>query len=236
MRRPEDVMESLCGTRGSPSTVRELNKKLYGRIEAWRARRPEGHRPYVYLDGILLKRSWGGEVRNATAPVAIGVSEDGFRRILGVAEGAKEDKASWNTLLRHLKERSLAGVKLFISDTCLGLVEALGEMYPDASWQRCMVHFYRNVFTVAPKGKVREVVAMLKAIHAQEHRREALGKSQSVAKKLEGMKLRKAPDGNPALMLVAARLRHIAGSKCGSRQYLDVSLLKRDRIEEQQSA
>src|SRR5262249_20345647 len=155
------------GMRVSPSTVSELNKKIYGQIHDWRNRPITGAHPYVYLDGIWLKRCWGGEVRNVAVLVAVGVNADGFREILGVMEGAKEDKESWQALLRYLKGRGLAGVRLFISDACLGLVESLAEFYPDALWQRCAVHFYRNVFTAAPKGKVAEVAAMLKAIHAQ---------------------------------------------------------------------
>ncbi len=73
----------------------------------------------------------------------------------------------------------------------MGLVESIGEHFPDARWQRCVVHFYRNVFSVVPRGKVREVAAMLKAIHAQEDRQEALKKAESVAKKLKEMKLKK---------------------------------------------
>src|SRR5690606_13926069 len=106
---------------------------------------------------------WGGEVKNVSVLVAIGVGSDGFRRILGVAEGEKEDKAGWLSFLKHLKQRGLKGVRLIISDACLGLVEALEETYPEAAWQRCVVHFYRNVFSHVPNGKVREVAAMLKA-------------------------------------------------------------------------
>ena len=84
----------------------------------------------MFLDGIWLKRSWGGEVENVAVLVAIGVAEDGYREILGVCEGTKEDKESWRNFLRHLKERGLRGVRLVISDKCLGLVEALGEFYP----------------------------------------------------------------------------------------------------------
>ena len=73
--------------------------------------------------------------------VAIGVREDGYREILGVVEGVKEDTESWRNFLRHLKQRGLLGVQLFISDKCLGLLEALGEFYPEAAWQRCMVHW-----------------------------------------------------------------------------------------------
>jgi putative transposase len=154
VRRVEDVTQALWGTRVSPSTVSSLNKKIYGRIEEWRNRPITGQHVYVYLDGIYLKRSWGGEVKNVAILVAIGVNQDGFREVLGVCEGGKEDKASWLSFLRHLKQRGLQGTKMFISDKCLGLVEALGETFPEAAWQRCTVHFYRNVFTAVPKGKV----------------------------------------------------------------------------------
>jgi len=275
VRRVEDITEALWGSKVSPGTISNLNAKIYKTIETWRKKPIEGAHPYVYLDGIALKRSWGGEVKNVSVLVAVGVNREGYRDVLGVAEGAKEDKASWSAFLRYLKERGLKGVELFISDKCLGLIESLGEFYPKASWQRCIVHFYRNVFTVVPKGKVKEVAAMLKAIHAQEDKKEALRKADIVIKKLQGMKLSRAadllkegieetvsyyafpsqhwrrirtnnplerimkeirrrtrvvgsfPDGNSALMLVAARLRHIAGTRWGLQQYL-----KMDRLEE----
>jgi transposase-like protein len=283
VRRVEDITEALWGTRVSPSTVSELNKKIYGRIEEWRSRPIVGSHPYVYLDGIYLKRSWGGEVQNVAVLVAIGVSQEGFREVLGVVEGAKEDKAGWLNFLRHLKSRGLTGPRLFVSDKCLGLLEALGETYPEARWQRCMVHFYRNVFSVVPRRKVRAVAAMLKAIHAQEDVEEARKKASRVIEKLESMALTKAaellregvdetlrfyefprehwrrirtnnpmerimkeirrrtrvvgafPDGTSALMLVAARLRHIAGTKWGSHRYLDMTLLQQEDREEEKA-
>jgi transposase-like protein len=120
VRRVETITEALWGTRVSPATVSKLNKKIYRHIEDWRNRPIEGAYPYVYLDGMVLKRSWGGEVRNLSVLVAIGVGRDGFRKVLGVAEGAKEDKAGWSDFLRHLKARGLDGVQLVISDACLG--------------------------------------------------------------------------------------------------------------------
>ena len=177
----------------SPSAVSELNQKIYVQIEAWRTRPIEGEHVYVYLDGIWLKRSWGGEVKNVAVLVAIGVRADGHREILGVAEGTKEDAESWRNFLRHLKQRGLRGVRLFTSDKSLGLLEALGEFYPEAAWQRCMVHWYRNVMSVVPKGKVKEVVAMLKAIHAQEDRQAALEKARLVAEKLDALRWARRP-------------------------------------------
>ena len=284
VRRVEDITEALWGTRVSSGTVSNLNKKIYKKTESWRNRSIEEIFPYVYLDGIFLKRSWGGEVRNVAVLVAIGVAADGFRQVLGVAEGAKEDKQSWTNFLRYLKGRGLRGVKVFVSDKSLGLVETLGEFYPDARWQRCMVHFYRNVFTVVPKRRVREVATMLKAIHAQEDLEEAQKKAKGVAEKLKGMKLPKAaklltegidetltyyafpqqhwrrirtnnplerilrevrrrtrvvgafPDGNSALMLVAARLRHISATKWGTKKYLDMDRLREMELQQEATA
>jgi putative transposase len=128
----------------------------------------EAEHPYVFLDGIVLKRSWAGEVRNVSLLVAIGVNSQGLREILGICEGAKEDKAGWSAFLKHLKGRGLKGVRLIISDACLGLAESAAEFFPEAGWQRCVVHWYRNLFSHVPSTKVREVAAMLKAIHASE--------------------------------------------------------------------
>jgi len=263
VRRVEDITQALWGTRVSPGTVSNLNKKIYERIEQWRNRPIEGNFPYVYLDGIVLKRTWADQVRNISVLVAIGVDAEGYRRVLGVCEGAKEDKAGWSSFLRHLKKRGLTGVELVISDACLGLAQSIADFYPQAKWQRRIVHFYRNVFSVVPRGMVKKVAMMLKAIHAPEDREAADEKARSVIKKLKKMKLPKAakkvedsvhetlayygfpsehwrrirtnnplerilrevrrrtrvvgafPDGNSALMLVAARLRHIAGSRWG---------------------
>jgi putative transposase len=85
--------------------------------------------------------------------VAIGVARSGYREILAVSEGAKEDKASWTNFLRELKQRGLKGVRMFVSDKCLGLVENFAEFYPEAKWQRCVVHFYRKDRGADREGK-----------------------------------------------------------------------------------
>ena len=274
VRRVEDITEALWGTKVSPGTISNLNKDIYEKIDAWRNKPITEEYPYVYLDGTILKRSWAGEVRNVSILVAIGVSESGYRNVLGVVEGEKEDKAGWSNFLTNLKSRGLKDTQLFITDKCIGLVESIEEFFPKARWQRCMVHFYRNVFSVVPNGKVKEVAAMLKAIHAQEDREAALEKASAVASKLQAMKLPKAknmiddfihetleymhfpmehwrrirtnnplerimkeikrrtkvvgsfPDGNSALMLASARLRHIMGTKSSSKRYLNMDLLK----------
>ena len=135
----EDITEALWGTRVSPSTVSNLNKKIYVKIEAWRNRRIEGEHPYLYLDGIVMKRTWAGEVRNVSLLVASAVNSEGYREILGICEGAKEDKSGWSAFLRHLVDRGLTGVRLIISDACRGLMESAAEYLPEARWQRCMV-------------------------------------------------------------------------------------------------
>ena len=272
-RRVPDITEALWDTRVSSSTISKLNHSVYEHIEKWRNRPIEGEFPYVYLDGVSLKRSWGGEVGNVSVLIAMGVGRDGYRRILGVVEWAREDKAGWGGFLRHLKSRGLSGVRMFISDACLGLKESLGDFYPEALWQRCVVHFCRNVFSYVPRGKVEEVSLMLKAIHASESKEAARAKAKKVVGRLKEMRLAFAarwvegcveemltyyrfpsshwrrirtnnpmeriireirrrsrvvgafPDGQSALMLCAARLRHISGTKWGSRRYLDMDLL-----------
>lgn len=132
------------------------------------------------------------EVENVSILVALAVNEEGFREIIGAAEGAKEDKASWNNFLKSLKERGLKEAKLFVGDKCLGMVKTLGDVFPEAQYQRCIVHFYRNVFSSTPHGKMAEVTAMLKAIHAQEDLESARQKASAVVVKLRTMKLKEA--------------------------------------------
>ena len=192
VRRVEDITEALWGTRVSPATVSALNQKIYEKIEEWRKRPLSQHYPYIFVDGIWLKRSWGGEVESISVLVAIGVNSQGYREIIGVAEGSKEDKESWQEFFRYLKERGLQSVNLIISDKSLGLSEILGDFFPEAKWQRCVVHFYRNVLTAVPKGKAKEVALMIKAIHSQEDKEAARKKAKDVIDKLKAMKLQKA--------------------------------------------
>ena len=271
----EGIAEALWGSKVSPATISELNKKAYVHIENWRNRPLQsGRYPYVYVDGIYLCRNWGGEYENISVLVAIAVNEDGFREVLGAAEGMKEDKASWVNFFRWLRGRGLDGVKLIVGDKCLGMLEAVGEVFPDAKYQRCTVHFYRNVFSVVPKSKVKLVAKMLKAIHAQESKKAAREKAKAVIAELRAMKLREAankveygveetltycdfpsehwtkirtnnclerlnreirrrtrvvgafPDGNSALMLVCARLRHVAGTQWGNKKYMNMKHLE----------
>ena len=193
VRRVEDITEALWGSKVSASTISELNKKAYVNIEAWRNRPLQGGKyPYVYVDGIYLKRNWGGEYENVAVLVAIAVNGDGYREVLGAAEGMKEDKASWVSFFQWLRGRGLEGVKLIVGDKCLGMLEAVGEVFPEAKYQRCVVHFCRNVFSVVPKSKVKNVAKMLKAIHAQESKKASREKAAAVVSELKAMKLPEA--------------------------------------------
>ena len=274
-RRESSVEEALWGSKVSPATISELNKKAYVHIEDWRNRPLQGGRyPYVYVDGIYLRRNWGGEYENVAVLVAIAVNEDGFREVLGAAEGMKEDKASWVSFFQWLRGRGLDGVKLVVGDKCMGMLEAVGEVFPDTKYQRCTVHFYHNVFSVVPKSKVKIVAKMLKAIHAQESKKASREKAKAVVAELRVMKLKEAakkvedgieetltycdfpsehwtrirtnnvierlnreirrrtrvvgtfPDGNSALMLVCARLRHVAGTQWGCKKYMNMKHLE----------
>ena len=275
VRRVEDITEVLWGSKVSSATISELNKKAYVHIEDWRNRPLQGgHYPYVYVDGIYLRRNWGGEYENVAVLVAIAVNEAGFREVLGAAEGMKEDKTSWVSFFQWLRGRGLDGVKLIVGDKCMGMLEAVGEVFPDAKYQRCTVHFYRNVFSVVPRSKVKIVAKMLKAIHAQESKKASREKAKAVVAELRAMKLKEAakkiedgieetltycdfpsehwtrirtnnvierlnreirrrtrvvgtfPDGNSALMLVCARLRHVAGTQWVNKKYMNMKHLE----------
>ncbi len=280
VRRVEDITEALWGTKVSPSTISELNKNAYVHIEEWRSRSLQGGKyPYVYVDGIYLRRNWGGTYENVSVLVAIAVNEDGYREVLGAAEGMKEDKASWTEFFKWLKSRGLTGVKLVVGDKCLGMLEAVSEVFPEAKYQRCTVHFYRNVFSVVPRSKIKLVAKMLKAIHAQESKSASQEKAKQVIQSLQEMKLKEAaakiensidetltytefpfehwtrirtnnvierlnreirrrtrvvgtfPDGNSALMLVCARLRHVAGTHWGNKKYMNMNHLETTGLE-----
>lgn len=271
VRRVEDITEALWGSKVSPATISELNKKAYVHIEDWRNRPlQDGRYPYVYVDGIYLRRNWGGEYENVAILVAIAVNEDGFREVLGTVEEMEEDKASWVSFFQWLRRRGL----LIVGDKCMGMLEAVGEVFPGAKYQRCTVHFYRNVFSVVPKSKVKIVAKMLKAIHAQESQKASRDKAKTVVAGLRAMKLKEAakkvedgieetltycdfpsehwtrirtnnvierlnreirrrtrvvrtfPDGNSALILVCARLHHVAGTQWGSKKYMNMKHLE----------
>ena len=130
-RRVDDISQLLWGERMPSQTLSDKLRKVYDQIDEWRNRPLGGECPYVFMDGVWHKRSWGGSVENVSVLVAI-----------GVAEGMKEDKASWEQFIRSMIERGLKGVRLVVGDRCAGLVATVGEMLPQARYQRCMVHLH----------------------------------------------------------------------------------------------
>lgn len=188
-RRIEDVSQILWGAGVSAGTVSNLNDKAFASVEEWRNRPLEGEYPYVFVDGVHLKRSWGGSYENVSVMVAIGVNGDGDREVIGCAEGFTESKDSWKEFLLWLRGRGLAGVRMVTGDKSLGMLGALEEVFPQAKYQRCTVHFYRNVFGKVPRQKREKVAKMLKAIHAQESFEASMAKAEVVASDLEAMKL-----------------------------------------------
>ena len=188
-RRIEDVSQILWGAGVSAGTVSNLNDKAFASVEEWRNRPLEGEYPYVFVDGVYLKRSWGGSYENVSVMVAIGVNGDGDREVIGCAEGFTESKDSWKEFLLWLRGRGLSGVRMVTGDKSLGMLGALEEVFPQAKYQRCTVHFYRNVLGKVPRQKRERVAKMLKAIHAQESLEASMAKAESVAADLEAMKL-----------------------------------------------
>ncbi len=152
-RRTEGVSEALWGASVSAATVSNLNERAFESVEAWRSRPLTRAYPYVYVDGIYLKRAWGGSFENVAVMVAIGVNDDGCREVIGAAEGFTESAECWREFLPWLKSRGLRGVRMFAGDKAASMVGALAEVFPGAAYQRCTVHFYRNVLAKAPRSK-----------------------------------------------------------------------------------
>ena len=180
-RRIEDVSEILWGSSVSKGTVSNLNQKAFAAVEAWRTRPLTCAYPYVYVDGTYLKKNWGGAYESVAVLIAIGVNADGYREVIGCAEGYTESADSWREFLLSLRERGLRGVRMVTGDKSAGMLGALREVFPEAMYQRCTVHFYRNVLAKVPARRRRMVAAQLKAIHAQESLAAGLRKAEEVA-------------------------------------------------------
>lgn len=188
----EDVSEILWGSSVSAATVSNLNERAFASVEEWRNRPLVRAYPYVYVDGIYLKCSWGGSYENVAVMIAIGVNDDGHREVIGAAEGFTESSERWREFLSWLRPRGLRGVRMFTGDKAAGMVGSIAVVFPEAAYQRCTEHFYRNVLARVPKSRSAGVAAMLKAIHAMESREAAEAKTLAVADELERSKLREA--------------------------------------------
>ena len=191
-RQVDDISQLLWGDRMPSQTLSDKLKKVYEDIDSWRTRPLESEYPYVFMDGVWHKRSWGGHVENVSVLVAIGVDSEGHREVISVAEGMKEDGDSWEQFVRGMIERGLKGVRLVVGDRCAGLVSTVNSMLPKARYQRCMVHFMRNVLSKTPPTHRQWASAALKAIFAMESRESALAKAESVAAEMEARMLKAA--------------------------------------------
>ena len=184
----DDTGQLLWGDRMPSQTLSDKLKRVYAEIDEW-CNRPLGSEyPYVFMDGVWHKRSWGGSVENVSILVAIGVD----REVIGVTEGMKEDRASWEQFVRGMIERGLKGVRLVVGDRCAGLVATVNSMLPDAGYQRCTVRFMRNVLSKTPPDHREWVSAALKAVFAMESRESVFAKAETVATEMESRRLKAA--------------------------------------------
>lgn len=167
-RKVDDLVKALGAASGiSKSEVSRICAELDRDLEVFRTRRLEGEFPYVFADATYVKARVRGRVVSRAVVIATGVTSTGDREVLGIEVGDSEDGAFWTAFLRSLRARGLSGVKLVISDHHLGLKAAIASVFIGAGWQRCRVHFMRNVLSKVPKASSEMVAAAIRTIFAQ---------------------------------------------------------------------
>ena len=166
-RRVDDLVQALGIGGISKSQVSRLCQGLDAEVERFRTRRLEGPYPYVWLDATFVKVREGGRVASMAVVIAIGVTAGGEREVLGLDVGPSEDGAFWLQFLRGLVARGLGGVKLVTSDAHEGLKGAIAAVLQGAAWQRCRVHFVRNVLALVPKSAQQMVAATIRTVFVQ---------------------------------------------------------------------
>ncbi|CAA9456943.1 MAG: Mobile element protein [uncultured Rubrobacteraceae bacterium] len=183
-RRVKDITEELCGTSFSKSLVSSLAGSLDAELKAWRERRLEAEAyPYLFVDARYEKARVDGRVVSQGVLIVSGVRDDGLREILAVEVADTESAATYHELFRSLKTRGLKGVELVVSDDHEGLKAAIGRHFQGASWQRCQVHYQRNLLGMVGAKKRKELAADLRAIFAQASREQALGTASAVIRR-----------------------------------------------------
>ena len=183
-RKVKDVTEALCGTSFSKSLVSSLAGSLDAELEAWRSRPLEAKAyPYVLVDARYEKARVDSRVVSQGVLVVSAVREDGLREILGVEVSDTESEATYQELFRSLKRRGLSGVELVVSDDHRGLKAAVSRHFQGASWQRCQVHYARNLLGMVGHASRKELAADLRAIFAAPAMEQALQTASSVADK-----------------------------------------------------
>lgn len=185
-RKVTRITEELCGTSFSKSTVSALCADLDARVSAWNERPLEGHYPFLIVDAIGVKVRRDRAVRSTSVLIAVGISEAGYREVLGVEIGDSETEGTWGSFFKGLKERGLRGVELIASDNHGGLVKAAERYFQGAIWQRCQAHFTRNVLKVTPKHLRSEMTAWLRRIFRSENQSEARAAFDVLAEQIEG--------------------------------------------------
>ncbi len=202
-RKVDDLVTALGIDAGvSKSQVSRICADLDTAVEEFRGRRLDHVEfPYVFLDATYVKAHEGARVVSKAIVVATGVAGDGTREVLGLAVGDSEDNAFWTAFLRSLRARGLAGVRLVISDAHQGLRTSIEAVMLGASWQRCRVHFMRNVLARVPKGSAEMVAAAIRTVFAQPDAAAVADQLDSIATKLgrqfpavEAMLREAAPD------------------------------------------
>ena len=180
-RKVDDLVRALGMDGISKSEVSRICKALDGEVTAFRSRPIEGEHPYVWLDATYHKVREAGRVVSMATVVAVGVTTDGWRQVLGVDVGASEDQAFWTAFLRSLVRRDLKGVVLVISDAHEGLKAAIAKVLHGATWQRCRVHFMRNLLATVPRSTSGTVAAIVRTIFAQPDHASAMAQLPRVA-------------------------------------------------------
>jgi transposase-like protein len=181
-RRVDDLVKAL-GLEGiSESQVSRVCAALDAEVERFRTRRLEGSHPYLWLDATFLKVRDGERVVSNAVVVAVGVTAEGRREVLGFDVGPSEDGAFWEAFLRGLVGRGLRGVELVTSDAHEGLKGAIAAVLHGAGWQRCRVHFVRNALALVPKGVQATVAATIRTVFAQPTAKAARAQWQEVAR------------------------------------------------------
>lgn len=166
-RKVETLVQTLGLNGISKSEVSRICGELDGEVNRWCQRPLEGEYPYLWLDATYIKVRQGGVVVSQAVVIAYGVRETGEREVLGIDIGPAEDSAFWTEFLRQLVVRGLKGVLLVISDAHLGIKEAIAAVLGGAAWQRCRVHFMRNVLSRVPRAAQGRVAAFIRTIFAQ---------------------------------------------------------------------
>jgi len=184
-RRVKDITTELCGREFSKSTVSRLAEDLDEQVQAWAERPLEQEYPFLILDAMQLKVRRQKAVRSKTAMLAVGISEDGQREILGFEMALNETEEGWHRFIRGLKERGLSGVELATSDAHDGLRQALQEAFPGLIWQRCQSHFRRNVLDQTPSGYRDEMHQVLDQILEADSQEKARTRLENLRERLE---------------------------------------------------